>query len=163
LSAYASAPAALGTVMSDFRPDIGLNNCIFLQTGKLLSKSVAVYEYVFGDRKAPPQVTPDPGFEMGAVHSAELPYQFPRFSNTTRLDGPDLAPPSEQLGDQMMAYWTSFARTGRPEAPESPVWEPFTADGAVMRFEPGRVGYFAAGIAHHCRFWKKIYPKILTE
>ena len=49
-----------------------------------MRKRVPVYEFVFGDRAAPP-VTTDPGFEMGAVHSSELPYLFPHFDNTTKL------------------------------------------------------------------------------
>lgn len=162
VSDFSSAPAALGSVMSDFTPTNGLNNCIFLQTSKLLAKSVDVHAYVFGDRDAPP-VTEDPGFEMGAVHSSELPYQFPHFSNTAALDGPDLAPASEALARQMMAYWTSFARTGQPTAPDGPAWERFEADDQVMRFEPGKVGMFDAAKAHRCAFWKTLYPEILTE
>jgi para-nitrobenzyl esterase len=161
-SAYSSAPTALGSVMSDFRSDVGLNNCIYIETGKLMAKSVPVYEYVFGDANAPP-VTPDPGFEMGAVHSAELPYQFPHFSNTTKLDGPDLAAPSQKLATQMIAYWTSFARVGKPSAPGSPTWGKFLSNRDAMRFEPGRVGYFDAAAAHRCAFWKKLYPGILTQ
>jgi para-nitrobenzyl esterase len=162
LSAFSSPPTALGTVMSDFRADVGINNCIYLQTGKLMAKRVTVYEFVFGDRDAPP-VTANPGFEMGAVHSSELPYLFPRFSNTAALDGPDLAPASQKLADQMMAYWTSFARTGKPSAPGSPAWPPFTSDAAVMRLDPGRLGAFDAAAAHKCDFWKAQYPGILTE
>ncbi len=36
----------------------------------------------------PPDVVTNPGIAMGAVHSAELPYQFPGFSNTMKRDGP---------------------------------------------------------------------------
>jgi len=160
LSAYSSAASAFGTVMSDYTPRNGLNNCIYLETAKVAAKFVQVYEYEFADRDAPP-VTNNPGFEMGAVHSAELPYFFPHFSNTTTLDGPDLAPPSQKLANQMMAYWTSFARTGSPRAPGSPPWTAFNSATDVMRFEPGKVGGFDAGAEHHCGFWQGLYPDAL--
>jgi para-nitrobenzyl esterase len=161
-SDYSSPAAALGTVWSDFRADVGINNCIYLQTAKLLRKHVPVYESVFGDRAAP-AVTPDPGFEMGAVHSSELPYIFPHFSNTTRLDTPDLAPASQKIADAMVGYWTSFARTGKPTAAGAPAWPPFTADDKVMNLTPDALGLFDAGEAHKCGFWKSLYPTILTE
>jgi para-nitrobenzyl esterase len=100
---------------------------------------------------------------MGAVHSSELPYQFPHFDNTKKLAGPDLAPGSQKLATQMMAYWTSFAKTGKPSAPDSPVWGTFETDVMVMNLEPGKVGYFNSSDAHKCTFWKGLYPNILTE
>ncbi|MGJ0392203.1 MAG: carboxylesterase/lipase family protein [Methylocystis sp.] len=162
LADYSSPPAALGAVWSDFRPDVGINNCIYLQTAKLLRKSVPVYEFVFADRNAPP-VTADPGFEMGAAHSSELPYLFPHFDNTRSVAGPDLKGGSELLAEQMTAYFTSFARTGRPAAANAPAWPAFAADGEVMRFAPGETGLFDAASAHNCAFWKTLYPSILTQ
>jgi para-nitrobenzyl esterase len=161
-SGYSSPASALGTVWSDFRPDVGINNCIYLETAKLLRKSVPVYQFVFADRDAP-SVTTNPGFEMGAVHSSELPYQFPHFDNTTKIAGPNLTPASQKLAGQMMAYWTSFAKTGKPSAPNSPTWGTFKSDDMVMNFEPGKVGYFNSNMAHKCKFWKTLYPKILTQ
>jgi para-nitrobenzyl esterase len=160
LGGYSSAPSAFGTVMSDYTPGNGLNNCVYLETAQAASAFVKVYEYEFADRDAPP-VTADPGFEMGAVHSAELPYQFPGFSNTTKLDGPVLAPSSQRLANQMMDYWTSFARTGIPKAADAPPWISFSSGADVMRLDPGKVGRFDASGEHHCDFWRKLYPAAL--
>jgi len=162
ISNYSSAPSALGTVWSDFRADVGINNCIYLETAKLIRKSVPVHAFVFGDRDAPP-VTADPGFEMGAVHSSELPYQFPHFDNTTKLAGPDLKPASQKLAGRMVAYWTSFAKTGKPSAPHALMWQPFRSDDKVMNLVPKGLGYFNSGKAHYCDFWKKLYPDVLTQ
>jgi para-nitrobenzyl esterase len=161
-SRYSSPAAALGSVWSDFRADVGINNCIYLQTSKLIRKSVPVYAFVFGDRDAP-AVTADPGFEMGAVHSSELIYQFPHFDNTRKLAGPDLKPASQKLADHMNAYWTSFAKTGMPRAPGAPVWGRFASDSMVMNLVPKGLGYFNAAAVHNCGFWKKLYPDVLTQ
>jgi len=161
-SNYSSVPTALGSVMSDFHPSVGLNNCIYLEQGKLMRQRVPVYEQVFADADAPP-VTTDPGFELGAVHSSELPYFFPHYDNTSKVAGPDLKPASLALAKQMTAYWTSFARTGKPVAQGSPAWPLFKADGDVMRFAPGKVGPFDSHADSKCAFWKKLYPSILTQ
>ncbi|MDB5616263.1 carboxylesterase family protein [Tardiphaga sp.] len=159
MKSFSSPPTALGSVMSDYTPSNGLNNCLYLKAGKLAAKYVTVYEYEFADRAAP-DVTPNPGFEMGAVHSAELPYQFPGFSNTTRLDGPKLAAPSQLIADQMMAYWTSFAAKGMPRAAGAKPWIPYQSGRHVMRFEPGKLGPFDGSAAHNCAFWQKLYPEL---
>jgi para-nitrobenzyl esterase len=162
LNGFSSASSALGSVMSDFRPDNGLNNCVYLQTAKLAAKHVAVYEYEFADPNPPP-VTKDPGFEMGAVHSAELPYQFPHFSNTKQLDGPKLSSGAQQLSDQMLEYWTSFAANGVPSARHAPVWTAFKDSSRVLRLDQGNVDYFDASAAHHCTFWQRQYPALLSH
>jgi para-nitrobenzyl esterase len=89
--------------MLDSRPDNGLNNCINLQSAKLASRHIKVHEFAFAD-PTPPPLTHDPGVEMGAVHSAELHYEFPHFSNTNRLDGLHLTAGVQKLANQMLAY-----------------------------------------------------------
>ena len=158
---YSSAGAALGTAMTDFTPVNGLNYCGFLETARLASAHVSVFQYEFADRAAPPPIAGTPPMEMGAVHSSELPYQFPGFSNTTKLDSPPLAAPSQALASTMMSFWTSFSATSVPKAPNMPTWPRFRTPADTMRLEPGHVALFDAGAEHHCGFWRELYPELL--
>jgi para-nitrobenzyl esterase len=162
LTAFSSAPSALGTALTDFTPSNGLNYCGYLETARLATKYVPTYQYEFADRAAP-DVTANPGFEMGAVHSAELPYQFPGFDNTSKLAGGPLAPASQKLAVTMMQYWTSFAKTGTPRAADAPEWPVYKAVTQAMRFDPGHIGLFDAAAEHNCSFWQKLYPERLGK
>jgi para-nitrobenzyl esterase len=160
LSQYGSAAVALGTAMSDYMPGVGLNYCMFLKTADLAKAWAPVYQYEFADRAAP-LVTGYAGFEMGAVHSAKLPYFFPNFSNKSKLDGPNLAAPSQALAEQMVAYWSAFVHTSKPSAPGAPDWAPYQSDASVLRLVPGATGTFNAGAEHNCSFWRGLYPDAL--
>jgi para-nitrobenzyl esterase len=159
---YSSVPTALGTAMSDFMPSGGLNSCLFLRTAWLASRFVPVYQYEFADDAAPP-VMKDPGFELGAVHTSEMPYQFPGFSNTSVLDGPPLAAPQQELSQQMVAYWSSFVYTGRPAGAGLPEWKPFDRSRQALKLKPRAVGMFDASAAHQCAMWERLYPQELAR
>jgi para-nitrobenzyl esterase len=161
LAKFPSAPSALGTVESDFLSGGALNNCSYLEMGQQASRYVPLYEYEFADRRAPP-VMDDPGFEMGAVHAADLPYFFPHISHNSKVNGPDLEPPSQLISELMVAYWSGFAYTGRPAAAGLPAWPRFRNAADVMRFEPGAMHIFDAAAAHHCGFWRHHYPDVLS-
>lgn len=161
--AQGSAAATLGSVTSDFRPDNGINHCQFVDTAQLLARHVPVYFMEFADRQAPVlgvsmPAQPDPGFELGAVHSAELNYFFPHFSNTTRMDAPDLLPASQALSQQLVATWASFVRTGAPQALGLPAWQRFNEKSQALRFAPGQITPFDPGSAYQCDFWRSLYP-----
>ena len=161
-ASFSSLPVALGTVESDYLPGNPLSNCLYLEMAGDASRFVPLYEYEFADAHAPPEMD-DPGFDMGAVHAAELPYFFPHISHNSKINGPDLEPPSQQLSEAMVAYWSSFAHTGRPAPPGLPAWPRYRTSADVMRFEPGEVHTFDASAAHHCGFWQSHYPKVLTR
>src|SRR3984957_3297886 len=160
LRADLSPAAAVGRAESDFMPGGPLNNCLYLETARLASRFVPVYEFEFADQDAP-SVMPKPGLEKGAVHSAELLYFYPHISFNRHIDGPDLPPRSQPLSRQMIAYWSQFARTGHPSVPGLAAWPAYRSPRDVMRLEPGHVGVFDAAQAHQCGFWKKLYPAAL--
>jgi para-nitrobenzyl esterase len=161
-SRYSSPATALGTAMSDYMPGGGLNACLFLRTAWMASRFVPVYQYEFADDAAPP-VMDDPGIELGAVHTSEMPYQFPGFSNTSRLDGPPLAAPQQELAGQMVRYWSSFVHNGKPAGVGLPEWKQFAAPGQALRLRPGAVGMFDAASAHQCELWAQLYPDALLH
>ncbi|MGB5948970.1 MAG: carboxylesterase family protein [Parvibaculum sp.] len=163
LSASSSFPAELGSMMTDFRPDIGINHCLYLETARLMSRHVPVYQWEFADRETPVlgvgmPALPDPGFELGAAHSSELNAFFPNFSNTTAISAPDLSPRSEKMAEQMLATWASFIHTGRPAAKGVPAWKPYGEGATAIRFEPGNIRVFDPSSDHKCAFWKSLYP-----
>jgi para-nitrobenzyl esterase len=162
-----SAASWLGSIWTDFHPNNGLNVCLFLRTAQLASKYVKVYQYEFADRDAPDvvkhPVTEQKMIKMGAVHSAELPYQFPGFSNTMRRDNPPLQPPQLKLARRMMAYWTSFVRTGTPAAEGGPLWKPFKTGEEVLWLEPDSIDVRSVDEEHRCDFWRRLYPDLLDR
>ncbi len=70
---------------------------------------------------------------LHAFHASELPYVFGTLDRTTSFWPKAPATPAEaKLSDIMLGYWTSFARTGQPEAAGAPAWPIYGSAGAYM-------------------------------
>jgi para-nitrobenzyl esterase len=76
------------------------------------------------------------GAGLHGFHASELPYVFGTLDGTPPL-WPKVPATSQEtaLSDAMIGYWTSFARTGRPQAEHEPDWPVFGSTGAYMAFE----------------------------
>ena len=70
-----------------------------------------------------------PGDDAGAFHSAELWYMFNTLSRSWR----PFLPEDYVLSEQMMDYWTRFAKTGNPSGEGLPEWKAFTQSHPVKR------------------------------
>jgi para-nitrobenzyl esterase len=75
--------------------------------------------------------------QLHSFHAAELPFVFghvdkgaPLTENWPAPEGPG----EKALSDAMMAFWTSFARSGAPKAPGQPDWPAYAPDESYMRF-----------------------------
>lgn len=72
---------------------------------------------------------------LHSFHASELPFVFGTFDGTPPLwpKVPDNAD-ERKLSDAMIGYWTSFARTGHPQADHEPDWPSFGSTGSYMAF-----------------------------
>ena len=97
--------------------------------------------------------SPTPG--GGAAHAMELPYLF-------RLGGYDFPMPQTQqrLSNQMIDYWTAFARTGNPNGPDRPHWSPTssqTINGlSLAPTDQGGIPPVNLRTEHHCALWAEL-------
>jgi para-nitrobenzyl esterase len=72
---------------------------------------------------------------LHAFHASELPYVFGTFDGTPPNWPKNPETPDERaLADALGDYWTSFARTGRPQSRSAPEWPAYSADKRYMRF-----------------------------
>jgi para-nitrobenzyl esterase len=73
---------------------------------------------------------------LHGFHASELPYVFGT-SDATPPHWPKVpaTPVETRLSDAMVGYWSSFARTGRPQAANEPDWPSFGPAGSYMAFK----------------------------
>lgn len=149
VDAYPSPIIALSTVFSDYGSP--LSTCTHVDAYELATarRGARVYAYQFQDRTADPLI-PLLGGQDGASHATELPYLFPG------LFGDGLTPEQEELSDAMVAYWTSFAATGRPHGRGLPRWPAYEGPGDVLALDlesSGGIGTEDVAAASRCDFW----------
>ncbi|HEY1837338.1 MAG TPA: carboxylesterase family protein [Rhizomicrobium sp.] len=72
---------------------------------------------------------------LHGFHASELPFVFGATDRTAPL-WPKIPATAQEtkLSDAMMEYWSSFARTGHPEAAGEPAWQAFDSTSAYLDF-----------------------------
>lgn len=133
---------------------------------ELASPFVPTFAYEFNDVKAPQNYQPPVSFLYGAAHASELQYIFP-VANPSGV-GLNLAQIpldswQQQLSEQMVGYWTEFAKSGNPNGRAQPIWRHFHRGRQVMLSlvgpSPASETNFAT--AHQCDFWDTLAGRTL--
>lgn len=66
---------------------------------------------------------PGTDYELGAMHASDIPLVFNTVGPPDTLAGS--RPDRVQAARNTSAFWASFARDGRPSAPDQPAWPPY--------------------------------------
>lgn len=115
------------------------------------------YFYEFADQGAP--ALQKSSFPLGAYHTAELQYLFPRYRAAYKIAPRPLDEQQSRLARRMVAYWSSFARSGVPSSPDGPPWPAFDQDEQVLQLSTtSSVSRRDFGARHQCKLWDGIYP-----
>ncbi|MBV9562865.1 MAG: carboxylesterase family protein [Bradyrhizobium sp.] len=133
---------------------------------ELASSFVPTFAYEFSDEHAPQNFLPPVSFPYGASHASEIQYIFPTANPSglgLNLAQTPLDANQQKLSDQMVGYWTEFARNGDPNGPGQPHWPRFHRDRqawlSLVPPRPGTETSFAT--VHQCDFWDGLAGRTL--
>jgi len=125
---------------------------------ELASPFVPTFAYEFNDPNPPQNFLPPVSFPYGASHASEIQYVFPEANPSgvgLNLAQVPLDANQQKLSDQMVDYWTQFAKFGDPNGFGHPFWPGFHRDTQLMQSlvppTPAPEANFA--IVHQCTFW----------
>jgi para-nitrobenzyl esterase len=95
-------------------------NAIVQAERKDAQKAAPVFMYLFAWE--------EPSGRYKAAHVVDVPFVFNNVDRAPGLSGPNPDPRFFKLGRTTSTAWATFARTGKPGAPDLPDWKPYTVE-----------------------------------
>lgn len=148
--------------LSDFSsPDVAFSaifgdagfSCQARAADQLLAVSVPTFAYEFNDTNAPMIFLPPVSFPYGATHTDEIQYLFQVNGLASLLNTNQV-----KLSNQMISYWTQFAKNGNPNSFSTANWAAYSAltDNFQSLVPPTPSIEFGFSQEHNCAFWTQI-------
>ena len=127
-------PYMIGYTSEDIAPQLMLKAATDWSLWQEKSGRTPTYVYCFAHDLPGDDMTGDElkgafGDMKGAFHSAELWYVFGTLDKCWRPMTAD----DQALSDQIVTYWTNFAKTGNPNSNSWPAWQPYTEKNPEIR------------------------------
>jgi para-nitrobenzyl esterase len=133
---------------------------------EIASSFVPIFAYEFADENAPQNYLPPMSIPYAASHASEIQYLFP-FANPSgfglNLPQTPLDARQQKLSDQMVGYWTEFAKNGDPNGHGQPNWPRFRRDHQLFLSLVPRAPTTETDFAkdHQCDFWDTLAGRTL--
>lgn len=121
----------------------------------------STYQYVF-ERPHPDPEDHErlPSWVKGSTHTSELFFLF-GIQDFFRKYGIAVDPADLVLSEQMMKYWSNFAKTGNPNSDDLPLWEPYTSDAQAYISLDTPIASRRRLFAERVAMWEEILPNLL--
>jgi para-nitrobenzyl esterase len=133
---------------------------------EIASSFVPIFAYEFADENAPQNYLPPMSIPYAASHASEIQYLFPVANPSgfgLNLPQTPLDARQQKLSDQMVGYWTEFAKNGDPNGHGQPNWPRFRRDHQLFLSLVPRAPTTETDFAkdHQCDFWDTLAGRTL--
>ena len=146
VASYPSTDLALSSLGTD-----AIFACNSRKSIRLFAQFVPVFAYEFNDQNAPQLFLPSVSFPYGAAHASEIQYIF----NLPQSINNPLSVDQIQLSNDMVKYWTQFARSGNPNSSFTPLWPQYNSTDDIFQSLNTPMPTTESGFAteHKCGVW----------
>ncbi|XP_061177723.1 uncharacterized protein LOC133186505 [Saccostrea echinata] len=121
----------------------------------------STFQYLFSHRPIWEVIGERPMWLKGANHASELPFVFGL--KTFYPSNVQITQEEQALADQMMEYWTNFAKYGNPKVNSTGIWKPYTVNKRDYIRLDLNITMSSSLYKDRVHFWTDTAPRIVKD